>query len=192
VSSLSHAAGDHVTDIEIAAYLDRTLTPAERDRVENHLAACPDCRQQLLDTKELLERVRRPRKLMIGGTVAAAATAVLLFVIARPNASESDQRALMRGDTAAEPLIAYGPIGTPDRVGLRFVWGALPGAESYRLTVSRGDAHALWTSSGTDTVATLPDSVILRANECYYWVADALLSDGTTRSTGLREFGVAR
>jgi hypothetical protein len=128
--------------------------------------------------------------LLIGGAIAAAI--VLVFVIVRPDSSETDQRALMRSDTAGEPLVAYGPIGTPNRLGLRFVWGAVPGAESYRLTVSRGDAHALWSSSGTDTVATLPDSVTLRVNERYYWVADALLSDGTTRSTGLREFGVGR
>jgi hypothetical protein len=190
VNSSSHAGAGHITDVEIAAYLDRTLTPSERDRVEDHLADCPDCRQHLLETKELLEQVRRPRKMLIGGALAAAV--VLVLVIARPNPSETDHRALVRSNSAAEPLIAYGPMGTPNRVGLKFVWGALPGAESYRLTVSGGDAHTLWSSSGTDTVATLPDSVILRANEHYYWVADALLSDGRTRSTGLREFGVAR
>jgi anti-sigma factor RsiW len=190
VNSSSHEGRGHLTDVEIAAYLDRTLTPSERDRVEDHLADCPDCRQHLLETKELLEQVRRPRKLAIGGALVAAV--VLVLVIARPNASGTDQRPLMRGDAASESLIAYGPIGMPDRVGLRFVWGALPGAESYRLTVSRADAHAVWSSSGTDTVATLPDSVTLRASERYYWVADALLSDGTTRSTGLREFGVGR
>lgn len=189
MNSSSHEGRSHLTDVEIAAYLDRTLMPSERDRVEDHLADCPDCRQHLLETKELLEQVRRPRKTVIGAALAAAV--VLVLVVALPNAKETEQ-GLMRSDIRPEPLIAYGPIGTPSRVGLRFVWGALPGAESYRLTVSRGDGHALWTSSGIDTATTLPDSVILRANERYYWVADALLSDGTTRSTGLREFGVAR
>jgi hypothetical protein len=60
------------------------------------------------------------------------------------------------------------------------------------LTISRADAHPVWSLSSTDTVATLPDSVGLRPSERYFWVADALLSDGTTRSTGLREFGVDR
>ena len=190
MSSPSHDANGHVTDTEVAAYLDRTLTPSERDRVEDHLAGCPDCRQQLLETKELLERVRRPRNLLIGGALAAAA--VVLFLVARPELGTTDQRTLMRSDGAAASLLAYGPIGTAPRAGLRFVWSAAPGAESYRLTISRADARPVWSSSGTDTLATLPDSVVLRPSERYFWVADALLKDGSTRSTGLREFGIAR
>jgi anti-sigma factor RsiW len=189
VSSPSHDGGGHVTDTEIAAYLDRSLTPAQRDRVEDHLAACQDCRQHLLETKELLERVRRPRKLLVGGTLAAAAA--LVFLLVRPNPAAMD-RAVMRNDGAAVPLVAYGPIGTAPRAGLRFVWGTVAGAESYRLTVSGEDARTVWSSSGIDTLAALPDSVVLRPNERYHWVADALLSDGSARSTGLREFGVVR
>jgi hypothetical protein len=143
----------------------------------------------LLDTKDLLERVRRPRKLLVGGALAAAAA--LVFVIVRPNPAATD-RAVMRNDGAGAPVVAYGPIGTAPRAGLRFIWSAVPGAESYRLTVSADDASTVWSLSGTDTLAALPDSVTLRPNEHYHWVADVLLSDGSTRSTGLREFTVVR
>jgi hypothetical protein len=34
----------------------------------------------------------------------------------------------------------------------------------------------------------LPASVTLRAGDRYFWVADAILEDGSSRSTGLREF----
>lgn len=190
MSSPSHEGGNHLTDADIAAYLDRTLTGTERDRVEDHLAACPECRQHLLETKELLERVRRPRKMLIGGAVAAAAAVV--FLVIRPDAGTTDQRALMRDEGTTAYLVAYGPIGAAARNGLRFVWSEAPAAQSYRLTVGRMDAGPIWSSSGTDTVDVLPDSVILRANERYYWVVDALLGDGSTRSTGLREFGVTR
>jgi anti-sigma factor RsiW len=189
VSSPSHDGSGHVTDTEIAAYLDHTLDADQRDRVEDHLASCQDCRQHLLETKELLDRVRRPRKLLVGG--ALAAVAALVFLIVRPNSATMD-RAVMRSDGAAVPVVAYGPIGTAARAGLRFVWSAVPGAESYRLTVSGEDARTVWSSSGTDTLSALPDSVTLRPNERYHWVADALLSDGSTRSTGLREFDLAR
>ena len=67
----------------------------------------------------------------------------------------------------------------------------MDGAVTYRLTVTRGDGAAVWSYSGVDTVAALPDSIVLRPGQRYLWVADALLSDGTTRSTGLREFGRA-
>jgi anti-sigma factor RsiW len=190
VSSPSYEGGDHLTDVQIATYLDRTLTAPQRDLVEDHLAICPECRQHVLETRELLERMRRPRKFLIGGTLAAAAAVV--FLVARPEPDPIDQRKLMRSDGTPTSLVAYGPISTAARVGLRFVWSAAPGAESYRLTVSRADAQPVWSSSGTDTVARLPDSVVLRSGERYFWVADALLSDGTTRSTGLREFGIDR
>jgi hypothetical protein len=190
VSSPLHEGGNHVTDVEVAAYLDRSLSARQRDRVEDHLAACPDCRRLLLETRDLLQRMRRPRKFLIGGTLAAAAAVVLL--ITRPDPASIDKRALMRGADTALPLPAYGPIGPATRVGLRFVWSAAQGAESYRLTVSRKDGEPVWASTGTDTVAKLPDSIALRTNERYFWVADVLLSDGTTRSTGLREFGVIR
>jgi hypothetical protein len=189
VSSPSHDEGGHVTDIEIAAYLDRSLGAPQRDRVEDHLASCQDCREHLLETKALVERVRRPRKLLVGGALAAAAA--LVVVIVRPNPVATD-RAIMRNDGATVPVVAYGPIGTATRPGLRFVWSAIPGAESYRLTVSGEDLRTVWSSSGIDTLAALPDSVALRPNERYHWVADVLLSDGSTRSTGLREFTVVR
>jgi hypothetical protein len=98
----------------------------------------------------------------------------------------------MRSDGAVAPLVAYGPLGTTRDAGVQFVWGAASGSESYRLSVSRSDGQAIWSISGTDTLATLPASVVLRPNERYYWVVDAILHDGSTRSTGLREFGVAR
>ena len=125
MSSQSHEVNGHVTDTEIAAYLDRTLTASERDRVEDHLAGCPDCRQQVLETKDVLQRVHRPRSLLIGGAVAAAA--VVVFLVARPGPGTTDQHALMRSDGAAAPLVAYGPLGTTSDVGVKFVWSAAPG-----------------------------------------------------------------
>jgi hypothetical protein len=190
VTPQSQEGREHLTDADIAAYVDRALTKPQLDRVEDHLAGCPDCRRHVLETKELIERIKRPRKMMIGGTLAA--TAIVAFLIFRPDSASIDQRPLMRNNGTTATLNAHGPIGTAPRVGMRFVWSPAQNAESYRLAVSRADALPVWSSSGTDTVATLPDSIVLRPSERYYWVVDALLSDGTTRSTGLREFGIAR
>jgi hypothetical protein len=187
-SSSSEAGNNHLTEVQIAAYIDRTLTDAQRETVEDHLASCPDCRQQMLETKELIERMKRPRTFLIGGTLAAAAA--VAFLILRPGQASIDQRSVMRGGESAPALAAYGPIGDVTRARLLFVWSDAPGAESYRLTLSRVDGSAVWSMSGSDTVAHLPDSVILGENQHYFWVADALLPDGTTRTTGLREFGV--
>jgi anti-sigma factor RsiW len=178
---------EHLSDVEIAAYLDRTLSATDRDRVEDHLAECPDCRRQMLETKELLEKMRRPKKVFVGG--AAAAAVVLIFLIARPDVLSLRQPTRASG-SESEQLAVYGPLGAAPRAGLRFVWAASPKAESYRLSASGVDGELLWSWSGTDTIATLPDSVRLIAGKRYVWVVDALLADGTTRSTGLRQIDV--
>jgi anti-sigma factor RsiW len=177
-----------MTEAEIAAYIDGTLAGPSRDRVEAHLASCVECRHDFVESQKVLRGMRRPRNAVIAGTLAVAA--VVAFLIARPSATPVDQA--VRSDGVAVPLPVYGPIGPTARAGLRFVWAGAPGAQSYRLTVSRENGVAVWSSSGTDTVAVLPDSVALNPSERYFWVSDALLSDGATRSTGLREFGLAR
>jgi hypothetical protein len=75
---------------------------------------------------------------------------------------------------------------------LRFVWGAVPGVATYRLTVSGADGAPVWSGSLPDTALALPDSVTLLVDQRYFWVVDALLDDGATRSTGLHEFRPVR
>lgn len=190
MNSSPHDEGAHLTDIEVAAYIDKKLPPEQRERIEDHLAGCPDCRKQVLETRELLERMRRPKKLLVGGALAAAVAVVLLIV--RPTPPDANEPPRLRNVAGAAPLAAYAPIGSTRRAGLRLVWSAAPGAETYRFTVSRADGIPVWTSSTVDTVAIIPDSVRLQPGVRYFWVVDGLLSDGSTRSTGLREFEVGQ
>lgn len=180
---------DHLTDIEAAAYLDRGLPLADRERVEDHLASCPDCRAQLIAAKNILTHEQRPKRSLLFGSALAAAAAALIFLI-RPAAHQPvlTSAPLMRGSMETARLIAYGPMGETHAQELRFVWGAAPGAATYRLSVTRSDGATVWSQGGADTSVALPDSVILRPHQHYFWVADALLGDGGTRSTGLREF----
>src|SRR5262245_42671888 len=46
-------------DTDLVPYLRGELPPAERERVERHLAECPDCRQDTELLRELLEQVAR-------------------------------------------------------------------------------------------------------------------------------------
>jgi predicted anti-sigma-YlaC factor YlaD len=46
-------------DTDLVPYLRGQLPPAERERVERHLAECPDCRQDTELLRELLEQVAR-------------------------------------------------------------------------------------------------------------------------------------
>ena len=182
----------HLSDAEAAEYLDRRLPLAQRDRVEGHLASCPDCRAQLLHARQILADTRQSRRPMVIGGAIAVAAAMVLFLI-RPAAHQPERFApapVMRGQMETGRLIAYGPTGETHARKLRFVWSAALGVTTYRLTVTRGDGASVWSQGSTDTSVALSDSVVLRSNQRYFWVADALLGDGGTRSTGLREFSL--
>lgn len=177
-----------MNDIEIAAYLDRGLPEAERNRIEGHLAECGPCRAEVLEAQEFVGRVRPRRRLIVFGALAAAAAAIL-FIAPATLRSRAGDESLMRAESATPTLVAHGPAGDVALQGLRFVWASAPGAMTYRITLSRADGTQIWTMSSSDTAVTLPDSIELRPAERYLWITDALLSDGTTRSTGFREFG---
>jgi hypothetical protein len=188
---MSESAGSpaHLTDIEMARYLDRTLSTAERDRVEAHLASCASCRELTLESQRVLRTVRRPRSLMAAGGLAAAAAA--LIVIGQLDSGSPDIARERAPATNTTGLTVYGPTGSTSIGNLRFVWGAAENVESYRLGLTTADGAEVWSHSGLDTVVVLPRSVTLRPAGNYFWVVDAFLKDGTTRSTGVREFSLA-
>lgn len=182
---------DHVSDSEMALYLDRRLSAEQRDRVEDHLAHCAECREHALAAQNILRGVRRrPRLLAVAGALAAAA--VVVVWVARVESVTGPGAPQVRGAvTDNQQLTAYGPIGNARRENLRFVWGSVPGGISYRLNLTTTDGVQVWSTSGVDTTATLPRSIGVRVGQTYLWVADAVLADGGTRSTGLREFTLA-
>lgn len=180
-----------MTDLELAAYLDRGLSPADRTRVESHLATCAECREQVAASKILVERAKRPRRLTVGiSALAAAAAAAFLLVNPRSVQRQQPVSGLTRAETSTTALTAYGPSGETSRSHLHFVWGSAPSGAAYRLTVSNEGGSPLWSISVADTSVALPDTIRLVAGRHYYWVVDALTSDGRTVSTGLREFDV--
>lgn len=185
MSAPSERTGEHMRDGEMAAYLDRRLSGPDRARVEAHLAECAECRLEAREVRRLLDRSSRPRRLMVGAGLLAAAASLFLFL--RPAVIDP-----LRGGGAPPALTAYGPTGEVPRSALRFIWAAAPGATGYRLTISGGNGVPVWSGSVADTVFALPDSVPLGADQRYVWIADALLSDGTSRSTGLHEFRPVR
>lgn len=179
-----------MNEMEIAGYLDRGLSDADRDRIEDHLVDCSECRHNVAEAQQLIQRVRRPRRFAaIGGLLAIAAVA--LFVV-RPQFSNHEVPLERSASSESAPLVAYGPLGETVQIPVRFVWSSAPDAVSYRVTLSSAEGATVWSESRADTTAILPDSVTLRPGARYTWVTDAILSDGSTRSTGLRDFGPVR
>lgn len=185
MSAPSERMGEHMRDVEMAAYLDRRLSGPERARVEAHLAECAECRLEAREVRGLLDRSTRPRRLLVGAGLLAAAAMLVLFI--RPVDIDP-----LRGGGSPSALTAYGPTGDAPLASLRFVWAAAPGATAYRLTISGGNGVPVWSGSVADTVFALPDSVALGPDQRYVWIADALLGDGSSRSTGLHDFRPVR
>jgi predicted anti-sigma-YlaC factor YlaD len=174
----------------IASYLDRRMSDFDRERFENHLAECPDCRQAVIEAERLLKRVRPSwRANTIVGLIAAAFILVAVDLKVQHKSDLSAPRTVRAIDAG---LTAYGPSGEVTRSGLRFVWSPLAGAISYKILLVDATSQPVWSATPTDTSMALPATVVLRPGETYLWAVDALAADGTTHSTGLREFRVNR
>ena len=181
----------HLTDADVAAYLDRGLSAVRRDRIEGHLAGCAECRLEVLEAQQLVKRVRPFRRAPVwaGSMAAAAAVALLVAKLGSGPGRLPEITTPVRAYGGTSQLVVYGPTGEgmpAHRVS--FVWGAAAAALTYRLTVTASDEAPVWSRSGPDTAVVLPDSIVLSPGRRYFWVADALLADGGTRSTGMREF----
>lgn len=69
---------------EIGGYLERTLAPARRQAVENHVAECDACRHELVELYQLLKSPMEPAPHGLAGDVAAAVSEVLQPADRRP------------------------------------------------------------------------------------------------------------
>ncbi len=178
----------HLSPEILSGYLDAHLSSEERRQAELHLAACDQCRAELAEVRQLQRRHGR-RWLLPLAPVAAAAAVLLAIVLPRRAPTPSELRV---GAGAEPPLGVVSPLPSTGVApgAITFVWrSAGPGA-SYTLTLQAADGRVAWTSTTTDTVLVLADSVSLNAGSTWFWVADALLADGRSRSTGITRLRV--
>jgi hypothetical protein len=200
----------HLTDREVAGFLDADLAGPERERVEAHLDACDECRSELLQVARLAQEVstpgdpragvpansaRRPASrwrwpVGIGGLAVAAALATLLLWPAgagwdeRPVPERWGNEGVRRLDTHAPE-----PGGVIARDALRFSWASL-GTESYRITVTGEDGALVWSRMVTDTVVAPPADLELPPGRTFFWYVDAI-EIGIVARTGAHSFTVA-
>jgi Putative zinc-finger len=181
---------DHVESGEVAAYLDRALSPSDRSRVEEHLADCDVCRAEVIEVARLLRTHPRRRGWYVPIGVAAAAAAVLLLVWPRPLEEPPlppNYREPVVTTTAAPSAIA--PRGAIVAAS-RFVWTAVPHADRYRLTVFDETGSVLWESQTSDTTAALPASIRLQRGASYFWKIEAQTGWNRWAGSDLIEFSL--
>jgi Putative zinc-finger len=196
----------HLSDLQIAAYLENEMEEAERRSTEVHLDVCSDCRTEVIEARRTLDAwmgarngavatvgSRRMWRLGLAGTLLAASLATILIV--RPFAAPADdpRRPARAADApyteGLTPITALAPAnGATASVPLTFTWGSV-GTTRYRLTVSDTDGAPLWTRDVVDTTAVLPPSVKLETGRVYFWNVDGL-GAGVTATTGTRRFKI--
>lgn len=196
----------HLSESELAGYLDQDLSPAERLRVEEHLDVCFECREEAIETARLLggdwERMEAPAKgsgsgsrwrrpAVLVGLASAAAVAALLLV-------DPGEMPTRMGTPASERFDSEGVeeirVHTPQddarvrREELLFAWGDR-NTSSYRISITAEDGGLIWTAPVVDTVIAPPTSLNLVPGARYFWFVDAI-DAGVTGRTAAHSFVV--
>ena len=194
----------HLSDAELAGYLDHDLSVDERRRVETHIDACPACRREVIAMLPIthpgespvgVKSVPRQRRWWIPAAAAAAiVAAVALPRLTRPvPGPDIPQRAPRVTEAGGRSHLAIVAPVDNATVGGRivFTWRST-NADLYRiaiLTVDSGDL--VWTTDTNDTTITLPGSVALHASQTYFWRVDAI-GNGIAAESGAHRFQTPR
>lgn len=194
-STIATTNETHLTAEDVAAFLDRRLTPAELLGIQEHLAGCSQCRGEVAAVRRLVNDEPRRRSLPLPLSLAAAATiAFMLFTLARPGPDRAADRlrtpASLPAD-ASEHITALRPAEGDTLSVARAVleWASIGGEPTYRLTVTDATGQPVWTRTTPDTSLMVPRA-ILESRRTYFWYVDALRADGRAASTGVRRFTV--
>ena len=175
----------HLESRDVAAYVDRALSPAERDAIEVHLSDCAECRDEVVQISRLRRIMNSRRRWLIVAPVAAAAVlAVMLWPSRKP-----DEPVLRDG---GEPVLAVTIVAPADSAPapsrgtkISFTWRSMDSVVSYRFAITDASGDVVWSSTSTDTTAQLPASIQLRPGN-YFWYVDALLPDGRSVASRVR------
>jgi hypothetical protein len=182
----------HLTAEDVAAFLDRHMTAAERAAVEGHLADCRLCRDELTSVRRLMRTGPTVRRILIpAGLAAAAAIAFLALTLGRGSDLAADRTRSEVPSVEAAGSITTRLPADGDTISLAkpaLVWSAIAGEPTYRFTLTDASGQPLWSSNTTDTSVTLPPQVTLQPHQTYFWYVDALRANGRAASTGVRRF----
>ena len=183
---------------DMAAYLDGRLSGEELERVESALAGSAEARAELVEASRLIamipERQAQPKRQWV--LVSAVAAAAVLAVVMVPPLFQKPaiEQVATERRAAADAGAGIRTVAPEDgavvgSVGVRFAWDAIPAA-TYQLTVTDAQGRTVWQAATTDTTLVLPGTTKLRGPASYYWNVDALAPDGSSMTTGVREFKI--
>jgi hypothetical protein len=199
----------HLTESDLAGYLDRDVSSEDVRRIEQHLDMCDDCRAEIVLVARLLdddgsrqEQPGRPAPVrkraaawrlpagITGFAAAAAVATVLLLQPGGPGLPSDPAEAERFASEGMSRIETYAPAegAAVNASELRFAW-ADQGTDSYRITITAEDGGLVWTQSLADTTAVPPLDHTLASGGRFYWFVDAV-SGGVVARSGARAFTV--
>jgi anti-sigma factor RsiW len=191
---------DNPSPEELAAFIDGRLSNEDRARLEAYFSSNASARKELIDASRIVATLptserRNTRWIPFAGIAAAAAIVVLLVRPADharlPGVAASGQRGVgAQSQTIA--LVSPSVGESVANAGLRgFVWRSLDGA-TYRLIVSDASGKTLLQQNTADTIVAMPLAIADNTPGTYYWSVDALESDGSSVTSGVRAFTLGK
>ena len=191
----------HLSDAELAGFLDHELSADERRRVETHIDACAACRHEVVALLPITHpgesrdtrTVHRPRRWWIPAAAAVVIAAVALPRLTR-TAPDADvpQRARPVTETGGRSHLAIVAPADDATVSGRIVltWRST-NADVYRVILLTKSGAPVWTTETGDTSVALPDAIALQAGQPYFWRVDAI-GNGIAATTGSHRLQIPR
>jgi hypothetical protein len=202
-------------EVVIASYADATLPETDREKVENHLADCRFCLEQvgflarvkdteplgpvpqklLVKAKEITRAGHVPSRVpRLRWAVAAAASMTIILATAFWLFQMEPVRNL-RGahttDPAELPELVFPQEGaTLARQAVEFRWEALPESLFYELSLVTEEGDLVWKERFEETRASLAEGVEIQSGRKYYVWIRAHLSEGKTLKSNAVGFNV--
>ena len=187
----------------LAALADGNLDAPARDEAMMHLAQCGFCRSSVASLARVLGDPavaaaaravdRAPGRRFVRLVAPAAAAAVLLIAILGRQGTVERSSPIHRAPviSAIDQPVAISPLGAGARPEwLR--WGAVVGADRYRVTLFHADGRVLYVLELRDTAAAVPDSIGLIPGSSYLWMVEARTGWDRWSSSRLFKFSIAR
>jgi hypothetical protein len=162
----------------LQALVERAGPEPERLRTLDHVMACRTCSDELelLRTVAGAPPVRSPSRKRI---LALAASLVLLGGAGLGSWALNRSGGPVTYRAAGASITLLAPAEGAGAATRTFVWSSVPDAVSYRLEIFDSQGAAFFSTTTTDTLVTLPESVALDPSARPSWWVQARLRDGS-------------
>jgi len=190
---------DCLGDDTIAAFVDGRLAAGPRTGAIGHLASCARCQRAVAAVARTLSDPGVARevaalegtwRLRFNRIVLPAAAAALLLILVWPHrANDGGPPHRAPPITSAAAPVPLSPVGVVAEAKL-LRWTAVAGVDHYRITLSDAGGVVLYEQQVDDTVAALPDSIVLVPARSYVWMVEARTGFDRWAASRLVEFTI--